>query len=437
MALITKIRNIFAIPELVKKLLFTLGVMIVCRLGTFIPVIGINVAMLSKYMGDASAAGGILSYIDMFTGGNLHAATLFALGISPYISASIMMQMLSMAVPYFEQLNKEGEFGRKVINQYTRYLAIALSVFYAAAYIAFLERANLVLNPGFGFRILFIISLTVAATFVMWLGEQISLMGIGNGSSMIIFAGIIARFPNDIIRIAHQVTEGDMAFFTVLIIIAFFVCVTACIVFLEKGDRKIPVQYPRRVVGQKVYGGQTSFIPFKINPVGVMPVIFAQSAMNIPIFIATLLAGKFVIAKVISQSLIMGGYLYNILDLALIVFFTFFYTAMVYNPLELSQNLKKNGGFIPGLRPGKQTADFFNYLLDRIGLVGAVYLGLLAIGPNLFNGFVGLPFTFSGTSFLIMVGVGLEFSAQIESYLLEHRYEGFLSVGKMKERIIR
>jgi len=437
-ALMRKLKNIFAIPELLWKLLFTLGVLIVYRLGSYIPVIGVNARMLAEYMSRSDASGSLLSYFDAFTGGSLSAATVFALGIGPYITASIMMQMLSMAVPYLEQLNKEGEYGRKLINQYTRYLTIGLSIFYSITYITWLEHMNLILDPGIGFRILFILSLTVGATFVMWLGEQISLMGLGNGSSMIIFAGIVARFPNGILKMAESVVQRDTSLFVALFILCAFAIFTSAIVFLEKGDRKIPVQYPRRVVGQRVYGGQTSYIPFKINPAGVMPVIFAQSVLGFFLFIPRLLADKFVLFKAINESFVAYGYLYNILMFALIVFFTFFYTALVYNPLELAQNLKKNGGFIPGLRPGKQTADFFNYLLDRIGLVGAIYLGILAILPNIFGRIfmLSLDMRLSGTSFLIMVGVALEFAAQVEAYLIEHKYEGFLSVGRIKDRLL-
>lgn len=434
MVLLRNFANIFRIPELTKKLFFTLGVMIVYRIGSYIPVIGINVNMISEFMNRADSAGGLLGYLDIFSGGALSRCTLFALGIGPYITASIMMQMLSMTVPYLEMLSKEGEYGRKMINQYTRYLALALSVVYSTMYAFYLENAGLVLTPGLGFKFTFVISLTVGALFVMWLGEQISLMGLGNGSSMIIFAGIVSRFPDHVIRTFNAVQIGNLHGIVACLILAAFIAITACIVFLEKGDRKIPVQYARRIIGQRVYGGQSTYIPFKINTAGVMPVIFASSLLNIPIFIARMLSQKFEVFSWMAAHLDPTGFIYNVIQFGLIVFFTYFYTALVFNPVELSQQMKKNGGFIPGIRPGKQTADFFDYILMRIGLVGAIYLGTLSVLPNVLGALITMPFYLGGTSLLIVVGVALEFSSQIESYLIEHRYEGFLTSGRMKGR---
>jgi preprotein translocase subunit SecY len=435
--LLKNFKNIFFIPELTKKLLFTLGVLIVYRIGTFIPVIGINVALLAEHMNRLDAVGGLLSYLDLFSGGALQQCTLFALGVGPYITASIMMQMLSMTVPYLEQLAKEGEYGRKVINQYTRYLAFILSIGYSFGYATYLESVNLVISPGLAFKALFVMSLTVGALFVMWLGEQISLMGLGNGSSMIIFAGIVARFPEYVVRTIHAVQIGNMNIFIALGIAIFFIVLTACIVFLEKGDRKIPVQYARRIIGQRVYGGQSTYIPFKINTAGVMPVIFASSVLNVFVFPITMLSQKFEILKVITDVLKVNGFLYNVFTFGLIVFFTFFYTALVFNPVELADSMKKNGGFIPGIRPGKQTADFLDYILTRIGLVGAIYLGTLALLPNILMALVSMPFYLGGTSLLIVVGVALETSAQIESYLFDNKYEGFLASGKRIKGAVR
>ncbi|MFA6066180.1 MAG: preprotein translocase subunit SecY [Candidatus Babeliaceae bacterium] len=437
MVLLKNFKNIFFIPELTKKLLFTLGVLIVYRIGTFIPVIGINVALLAEHMNRLDAVGGLLSYLDLFSGGALQQCTLFALGVGPYITASIMMQMLSMTVPYLEQLAKEGEYGRKVINQYTRYLAFILSIGYSFGYATYLESVNLVISPGLAFKALFVMSLTVGALFVMWLGEQISLMGLGNGSSMIIFAGIVARFPEYVVRTIHAVQIGNMNIFIALGIAIFFIVLTACIVFLEKGDRKIPVQYARRIIGQRVYGGQSTYIPFKINTAGVMPVIFASSVLNVFVFPITMLSQKFEILKVITDVLKVNGFLYNVFTFGLIVFFTFFYTALVFNPVELADSMKKNGGFIPGIRPGKQTADFLDYILTRIGLVGAIYLGTLALLPNILMALVSMPFYLGGTSLLIVVGVALETSAQIESYLFDNKYEGFLASGKRIKGAVR
>lgn len=433
MILFKNFKNVFFIPELMKKLLFTFAVLIVYRIGVFIPVIGINVPLLAEHMGRQEALGGLLRYLDLFSGGALQQCTLFALGIGPYITASIMMQILSMSVPTLEALAKEGEYGRKVINQYTRYLSFFLSIGYALGYATYLEHAQLVLNPGLGFKIIFVMSLVVGSMFVMWLSEQISLMGIGNGSSMILFASIVARFPDYVIRTINAVQIGNMSSILAMAILLFFIIITACIVFLEKGDRKIPVQYARRVVGQRVYGGQTSYIPFKINTAGVMPVIFASSVLNIPVFITTMFASRWAFLKVVQDALQMGGFLYNVLEFGLIVFFTFFYTALVFNPVELADNMKKSGGFIPGIRPGKQTSDYFDYILTRIGLVGAIYLGILALLPNIVHAVVAMPFFLQGTSLLITVGVALELSSQIEAYLIEHNYGSFLTTGRMKK----
>jgi preprotein translocase subunit SecY len=352
----------------------------------------------------------------------------------PYITASIMMQMLSMTIPYLEQLVKEGEYGRKIINQYTRYLTFGVSIMQSLGFAMIAERYNLVIDPGWGFRLMFILSLTVGSMIVMWLGEQISLFGIGNGSSMIIFAGIVARFPEDFIKVWGSVQAGYMTLFEALLITAIFVGMAACIVFLEKGERKIPVQYTRRIIGNRIYSGQSSYIPFKINTAGVMPVIFSNAVLNIPLFISSILATRFEVFKSLAEHFNHTGILFNVLDFILIIFFSYFYTALVFNPDELAENIKKGGGFIPGIRPGKRTAEFFNYVLTRIGLIGAIYLGMLAILPNLLNIFIKIPFYFSGTALLIVVGVALDTAAQVESYLIEHRYEGFLSSGRLKAR---
>jgi preprotein translocase subunit SecY len=425
------------IPELRKKLFFTLGVLIVSRLGTFIPVIGVNVPLLGEFMKKATSLGGLLGYLDIFSGGALASATLFALGIGPYITASIMMQILGMSIPYLEQLVKEGEYGRKIINQYTRYLTVGLSIMYSFGFSAYLESQGLALTPGWGFRIIFMLSLTVGALFVMWLGEQISLFGIGNGSSMLIFSGIVAKFPGYIIKTKALIDAGSFEIWQALLILAIFIIITGCIVFLEKGERKIPVQYARRIVGQRVYGGQSTYIPFKINTAGVMPVIFASSVLQIPLFVSGMLSQRFEFFRKFGEWFVQTGVLFNALEFVLIIFFSFFYTALIFNPDELAENIKKSGGFIPGIRPGKKTAIFFNYILTRIGLVGALYLALLSISPNILNALFRMPFYLSGTSLLIVVGVALETSAQIESYLIEHRYEGFLTSGRLKSRAMR
>lgn len=436
MILLKNIKNIFAIPELVRKLTVTLGIIIVYRIGTFIPVIGINVPLVAEHMKRLAGQGGLLSYLDTFSGGALSQATIFSLGIGPYITASIMMQMLSMAVPFLEQLSKEGDYGRKMINQYTRYLAVVLSIGYGLGYASYLQSANL-LTPGFGSTLLFVLSVTTGSLFVMWLGEQISLMGIGNGSSIIIFAGIVSRFPDFVLRAIHMVQTGNASSFEAVFILFVFVALAACIVFLEKGDRKIAIQYTRRVIGQRVYGGQSTYIPFKINPSGVLPAILSYSVLSVPIFIATMFADKYSFMRTITESLRTTGVVYNVLEFTLIIVFTFFYTALLFNAQELSDQLKKSGGFIGGIRPGKQTADYFDYVLTRIAVIGALYLGTLAVLPNILMANLRIPLMLSGTSLLIVVGVALELAAQIESYLIEHKYEGFLSSGRIKNRVMR
>lgn len=439
MVLIRNLRNIFRIPELTRKLLFTLGVLIVYRIGSYIPAVGVDVVFLKQTLEHGSQVlGGVLSYLDMVSAGSLSRGMLFALGISPYITASIIVQFLGFTVPYFEQLMKEGDYGYKIMNQYTRYLTLALSVSYSIGYAAALEAMGAVVAPGFGFRFVFVLSLTVASMFVMWMGEQISLMGIGNGSSMLIFASIITQFPNDAIQTINAVQTGSMHLFAAAIVLSFYLLLVAAIVYLEKGERKIPVQYARRVVGRKVYGGQSSYIPFRINTSGVMPVIFASSFLQIPSILAGVLQWAGVFKGLTSVILSAGwrtSFLYNVLQFGLIVFFTYFYTELVYNPVKLADQMKKSGGFVPGIRPGKSTADFFYYILTRVGLLGALYLGFLSVLPNLLYRFIYMPFFLTGTSLLIAVGVALEFSSQVESYLIERRYEGFLSAGRMKNKV--
>ncbi len=435
MILVKNFKNIFRIPELTQKLLFTLGVLVVFRLGSFIPVAGVNIARLSEIMSQSEGFAGLLKYLDILSAGALTQCTLFALGIGPYITASIIMQVLSMGgMQYLEQLSKD-EYGRKQINQYTRYLTIGVSVMWSGALLAFLESNNLVLTPGLGFRLFFILSVVTGSLVVMWLGEQISLRGLGNGSSVLIFASIVAKLPTDVIRTIAGVQSGTLSAFVAWFALLFFVAVAAAIIYLEKGERKIPVQYARRVIGNRVYGGQNTYIPFKINSVGVMPAIFAGTALQIPVFIAGALASKWTVFQWLKDALTINGALYNVLTFGLIVFFSYAYTAMVFKPTDLADNMKKSGGFIPGIRPGRLTAEYFDYLLLRVGLVGAIYLGVLVILPNIFQKVATLPFWLGGTSLLIMVGVALEFSSQIESYLIENKYGSFLTSGRLKNRV--
>lgn len=444
MLLLRTLRNIFSINDLRRKLSFTLGVLIVYRIGFHIPVVGVDTVGLAAIIKQATNLGKLLGYLDVFSGGALAKCTVFALGISPYITASIMMQILGFTVPYFEQLVKEGDYGRKIINQYTRYLALGLSVVYSFMYALALEKQGLVLTPGWGFRFLFVLSLAVGCMIVMWLGEQISLSGIGNGSSMIIFAGIVARFPGYVIRtiefarsgILYQGSLPGMNWIVAAAIWLALIAITICIIYLEKGERKIPVQYARRIIGNRVYGGQSSFIPFKINSAGVMPVIFAGSVMNIPIAIAGMLADRFAILGTISRNLTQTSFLYNLIQFVCIVGFYFLYTALVFDPIQLADVIKKNGGFIPAIRPGRKTAEFFDNILTRLGLVGSIYLAALAALPNIMMAVVGqnMPFFLGGTALLIVVGVALETANQVEAYLIEHNYEGFLAAGKLRAR---
>jgi preprotein translocase subunit SecY len=316
-------------------------------------------------------------------------------------------------------------------------LALGLSIVYSIVYSTYIEYNQLFLSPGLGAKAIFVLSLTVGSLFTMWLGEQISLLGLGSGSSLIIFTGIVSSFPDYVARTVEWVRIGNMHLLLALFILVFFIAVIACIVFLEKGDRKIPVHYARRVIGQRVYGGQNTYIPFKINNVGVMPIIFASSVLNIPFFVFSFLAQRFDSFKWIVDLFKVNGLLYNILEFFLILFFTFFYLTLVYNPVELANDMKKQGGFVPGIRPGKQTADYFDYILTRIGLVGAFYLAMLALLPNILSAVVTMPFMLQGTSLLISVGVALEISALIESSLIEHDYGSFIKGSRLKSGVPR
>ena len=418
-------KSIFLLPELRNKILFTLGVLIVDRLGSYIPVPGVDVGKLSDYLSQASLLGSFFNYLDTFSGAALGRCTIFALGISPYITSSIAMQLLSLSFPSLQALTKEGDYGRKIIDQYTRYLTLGLAVLYSTSYALGLQSAGIVLNPGFGFIISFILTMSAGSMFVMWLGEQISLYGIGNGASMIIFAGIASRFPGYVFRTIKAVDMGSISIFTAFLILAIFLIITCCIVYLEKGERKIPVQYARRVVNNRVFGTQSSYIPFKINTVGVMPVIFASAMLQMPMSLISWLSTKYISLAFLAQWFAFSGFLFNATEFVLIIFFTFVYTTLLFNPDERAEEMKKNGAFIPGVRPGSSTSRYIETILNRIGLIGAIYLAALSIIPNIMIGFINMPFYLGGTALLIAVGVALELSNQIESYLLEHKYEGF------------
>ncbi|MCK4518060.1 preprotein translocase subunit SecY [Candidatus Babeliales bacterium] len=430
-------KNIFLVSDLRKKLFFTVAVFAVYRFGTHIPLPGVNTHVLNKLLG-SGVVGGLLSYLDLFSGGALKRFAVFALGMGPYINASIMIQLLTVMLPSLEQLSKEGEHGRRILNQYTRYLTLGLGLMYGLSMALVMERVQgLVIVPGWGFRLTTMIVLAVGAVFVMWLGEQINGHGIGNGSSMIIFAAILATFPGAVMKIFEKIRIGGVEeMFWAGLLGVLLIGVIGLIIFLERGERRIPVQYAKRVVGQKVYGGQSSYIPLKLNSAGVIPVIFASALMAMPVAIASFLSAKIPFLKVVVEDWMRhGGVLHSVLTAGLIMFFAFFYTAIIFNPVELADNIRKSGGFIPGIRPGKRTADFFDYILTRVGFPGSLYLAGLAILPGIIYLFIPqLPTMFAGVSLLIVIGVALDTSSKIESELIERRYEGFLSSGRLRGR---
>jgi preprotein translocase subunit SecY len=430
--LINNFKNVFLVSELRKKVLFTLGVLAVFRFGKYITLPGIDSQLLLEYMN--RSAGGLLAHLDLISGGAIRQFSIFALGVGPYISASIMIQILTAAIPTLEQLSKEGEYGRRVINQYTRYLTLCLSIIQGFSLAVYAESLGVVYTPGWIFRLIAVLVISVGALFVMWLGEQITAHGIGNGTSMIIFSGIVGDLPSALFKLYNNMRLGELNPLLSVLLLAITVGITVCIIFLEKGERKIPVQYAKRVIGNRVYGGQSSYIPLKINTSGVIPVIFASAIIGLPTMLLKALSTKFSFLSGLLDIMAPGGILYTILLVILIVFFAYFYTSIIFNPEELADNMRRSGGFVPGIRPGRKTAEFMTYVLDRVSLPGAMYLAALTVVPGLIQGFLHLPTIFSGVSLLIVVGVALDTSAQIESFLIERRYEGFLASGRLKGR---
>ena len=440
--MIKSIQSIFHIPDLKKRIIFTLFILVICRIGAHIPVPGINGKVLFTFF-EQMGGGGIFSLYDMFSGGALKQATVFALGIMPYISASIILQLLGAVVPYFQKLQKEGEEGRKKITQYTRYGTVLIGSLQAYGLAVFLESIQpvngqlVVPYPGFMFKIFTMFTMASGCVLMMWLGEQITDRGIGNGISLIIFIGIIAQFPSAVATEIDQVIGGNRAVLTEVFLIALMIATTAAVVLLTQGTRKIPVQYAKRVVGRKIYGGQATHIPLRVNTAGVMPIIFAQAIMFVPNTIQTFFpTSDFVttVAAYFSYTSIVYWVIYG----SMIVFFTYFYTAIAFNPVDVADNMKKSGGFIPGVRPGKRTAEFIDNILTRITLPGSIFLALIAIFPYFVIKFTNLYFMFAtffgGTSLLIIVGVALDSIQQIESHLLMRHYDGFLKAGKLKGR---
>jgi preprotein translocase subunit SecY len=424
--------------ELKKRIWFTLGALIVYRLGTYIPIPGIDPVIRAEIFRQNS--GGILGMFDMFAGGALGRMTIFALNIMPYISASIILQLMTAVSPTLETLKKEGESGRKKINQYTRYLTVVLATAQAFGIVVGLEgmsgsAGSAVVDPGWFFRVTAVITLVGGTIFLMWMGEQITARGIGNGISLIIFAGIVANLPSALVNTLELGRTGALSAGLIILLLVGAVAVIAFVCFMERAQRRILVQYPKRQVGAKMYGGDTSHLPLKLNTSGVIPPIFASSLLLLPITLANFTAGQGPAWMSTVTSLLGHGQpLYMALYIFLIVFFAFFYTAIVFNPADTAENLRKHGGFVPGIRPGKNTADYLDYVLTRLTVVGAGYLAIVCILPELLISQYAVPFYFGGTSLLIVVTVTMDTVGQVQSHLLAHQYEGLIKKSKLRGR---
>ena len=456
------LKNIFAVSDLRKRVLYTLGLLAVYRVGHHITVPGVNLAALSELARQLQNT--MFGMYDMFSGGGLSRITIFALGVMPYISASIILQLLTVVWPYLERLSKEGELGRRKITQYTRYGTIVLSLVQALGIAYFLERQTnmagglpLVYHPGLAFRLMTVLTLTTGTCFVMWLGEQITERGIGNGMSLIIYSGIVVGLPRAVLQTLDQIRTGQMGPIRVLFLMVLMALVVAAIVFVERGHRRVTVQYAKRVVGRRMYGGSSTHIPLKVNTGGVIPVIFASSLLAFPYTIAQAFQGR-PWADAISAQLNVGMPLYDLLYVVGIIFFAYFYTAIIFNPDDVAENMRKYGGFVPGIRPGKRTAEYIDTILARITLAGAVYLALIALLPQwLISGFkvapipfigdwldanlpkvitegMNVPYFFGGTSLLIVVGVAMDTVQQVESQLIMRHYDGFMKKTRIRGR---
>ncbi len=466
MIILESFRNIFAVPDLRKRVLFTFGLLAIYRVGAHIPTPGLDALALEEFF--KASAGGLLGFLDMFSGGALRRISVFALGITPYITASIILQLLTVVWPYLEKLSKEGEMGRRKITQYTRYGTVVLSVVQGAGIALWLWGSTtatgkfLVLRDPTSeggkipFVLMAILTLTTGTAFVMWLGEQMTERGIGNGISLIIFAGIVVGLPTAVWQMFRQMQRGQMSLFSALLLTVFMLGVVAIIVFVERAQRRIPVQYAKRVVGRRVYGGQNTYLPLRVNTGGVIPIIFAVSIIQFPQYLASAFKSDFM--KKIADQLAMGQPLYNLFYALAIIFFCYFYISIIFNPTDTAENMRKYGGFIPGIRPGKATSDYIDSVLTRITLIGALYLTIVALIPEfLLMGFkvqsipgigpwldsnlpnfitqgLGVPFYFGGTSLLIVVGVAMDTVQQIESQLVMRNYDGFLKKGRIRGR---
>ncbi len=433
MSVVSSFQNIFKIEELKRRIFFTFSLLAVYRIGAHIPTPGIDGEQLSQFLNDRGGA--LMGFFDMFSGGALSRVTIFALGIMPYISASIILQLLTVVVPAIGKLAKEGEEGKKKIMKYTRYGTILISVIQSFGISVGLESMQggaFIQNPGWGFRLLTVSTLTSGTAFIMWLGEQITERGIGNGISLIIFAGIVARLPQALISTYQLLKAGELSIFLLLFITALAVIVIGAIIYFERGQRKVPVQYAKRVVGRKVYGGQSTHIPLKVNTSGVIPPIFASSIIMFPASVASFIAVPWV--QSMANQLSPGNALYTIIFVGMIIFFCYFYTAIVFNPVDVADNLKKHGGFIPGIRPGKNTSEYLYRVLSRLTFVGAAYLSVVCVLPTFLIQEFNVPFYFGGTSLLIVVGVALDTVSQVESHLLTRSYDGLLRKGRVRGR---
>jgi preprotein translocase subunit SecY len=432
-------QHLFKIPELKKRILYTFGLLAVYRIGAFIPTPGVDGQAMARYF--ESMQGTILGFFNMFSGGALKQMAVFALGIMPYISASIILELLTVVVPHLENLKKEGEQGRKKITQYSRYGTVVLSMIQGLGIAIGLESMQVggtvvVPLPGWPFRLMTMLTLTAGTTFLMWLGEQITERGIGNGISLLIFAGIVASLPSAIGATWTQLRLGEMSPFLFLGLLIMMIAVVAFIVFMESGHRKIPVQYAKRVVGRRVYGGQSTHLPLKINTSGVIPPIFASSIMVFPATIAQFAGGQQPsgFLQIIVQQLSPGTLLYSLLMIVMIVFFAYFYTAIIFDPADVADNMRKYGGFVPGIRPGKRTAEYIDRTLSRLTFAGALYLSFVVILPTYLVQFFHVPFFFGGTGLLIVVGVAMDTMQQVESHLVMRNYESFMKRGRLKGR---
>src|SRR6195256_5524408 len=454
-------RNLFRIPDLRNRVLFTLALLAVYRIGAHIPTPGINIAALTRLF--EHGQGSVLGIFDLFSGGNLRRLTIFALGIMPYITASIILQLMTVVFPYLEKLQKEGELGRRKITQYTRYLTIVLSIIQSTTIATALQKTtSLVYHPGYSFILMTILTLTTGSAFIMWLGEQISERGIGNGMSLIIFVGIVVGLPRAILNLyelAKTQAWGPFTPIALIFLIALMIAVVAFIVFVEGGQRRIPVQYAKRVVGRKVMGGQSSYLPLRVNSGGVIPPIFASSLLAFPATAALVFGTRYAFVKDFSKVIAFGEPLYNLVYIVLIILFAFFYVGIVFNPTELADNMRKNGGFIPGIRPGRTTSEHVSKILKRLTFIGAVYLAVVCLLPEwLITGIhldhlgwgigswfdrhfptwflkrLGVRFLFGGTSLLIVVGVAMDTVQQLEAQLVMRNYEGFARKGRLRGR---